>query len=113
MPISEGDNRLIVNNLGGKGLIYSKQISMFGKPQVVGYSKGTIYVMEIDKTKANDIITKNHYSHKIYNGTYIHLGVFDEFNKLIGVLQYGYAMNPASASSVVEGTAQNQYLELN
>lgn len=113
MPISEEDNKLTVNNLGSKGLIYSKQTSMFGKPKVVGYSKGLIYVMEIDKAKANDIIAKNHYSHKIYNGTYIHLGVFDESNKLIGVLQYGYAMNPASASSVVEGTALNQYLELN
>jgi hypothetical protein len=31
----------------------------------------------------------------------------------MGVLQFGYAMNPASCSSVVEGTSVNEYLELN
>ena len=33
--------------------------------------------------------------------------------ELKGVLQYGYAMNPASCGSVVEGTEKDQYLELN
>ena len=32
---------------------------------------------------------------------------------MLGVLQYGYAMNPASGGSVVEGTELDQYLELN
>lgn len=32
---------------------------------------------------------------------------------MLGVLQYGYAMNPASCGSVVVGTELNQYLELN
>ena len=31
----------------------------------------------------------------------------------MGVLQYGYAMNPASCGSVVKGTLKNEYLELN
>lgn len=96
-----------------KGIIYSNQKSLFGKPKVVGYSNGKLYVKEIDRKKANNIIIKNHYSHKIYNATYIHLGVFDIDDKLVGVLQYGSAMNPASCSSVVEGTEQDQYLELN
>ena len=34
-------------------------------------------------------------------------------NVLVGVLQFGYAMNPASCGSVVKGTLKNQYLELN
>ena len=32
---------------------------------------------------------------------------------MLGVLQYGYAMNPASCGSVVEGTQMDEYLELN
>ena len=95
-----------------KGLIYSNQLSMFGKPDVVGYSNGKLYVSEIERDLSNELIKEHHYSHKVYNGTYIHLGVYiDEM--LVGVLQYGYAMNPASCDSAVEGTDINQYLELN
>jgi hypothetical protein len=95
-----------------KGFIYSDQIPMFGHKDVIGYGTSDFYVKEIERGLANKTIIKNHYSKKVYNGTYINLGVFinDEF---LGVLQYGYAMNPASCGSVVEGTEMNQYLELN
>ena len=95
-----------------KGYIYSAQIPMFGHKDIIGYGTDEFYVIEIEKDVANKIIIDNHYSKKVYNATYIHLGVFIE-NKLLGVLQYGYAMNPASCGSVVEGTEMNQYLELN
>jgi len=42
----------------------------------------------------------------------LHLGVWLH-GELMGVLQYGYAMNPASAGSVVTGTRMDEYLELN
>ena len=71
-----------------------------------------LYIKEIDRKLANEIIIKNHYSKKVYNATYLHLGVFYN-NNLKGVLQYGYAMNPASCGSVVKGTKQDEYLELN
>lgn len=96
-----------------KGLIYSSQLSFFGDRDITGYSNGNIYVKEIDRGKANDVIKANHYSHKIYNGTYIHLGVYDATDNMLGVLQYGYAMNPASCVNVVKGTSMGQYLELN
>lgn len=97
----------------GKGLIYNNQIPMFANIRdIIGYSNGKLYVKEIDRDLANRIIRENHYSHKIYNATYIHLGVFMN-ERLVGVLQYGYAMNPASAGSIVSGTLQDQYLELN
>lgn len=97
-----------------KGIMYSKQLSLFGdnKRDIIGYSNGNVYVKEIDRNTANSIIIANHYSHKIYNASYIHLGVYIEDN-LVGVLQYGSAMNPASCSSVVKGTEQDNYLELN
>lgn len=97
---------------GKKGYIFSDQIPMFGHKDIIGYGNKEFYVKEIDKDLAIKTIKENHYSKKTYNGTYINLGVFinDEF---LGVLQYGYAMNPASCDSVVEGTEMNQYLELN
>ena len=95
-----------------KGFIYSDQIPMFGHKDIIGYGTNDFYVKEIDKDLANKTIIKNHYSGKIYNATYIHLGVFIK-GEFLGVLQYGYAMNPASCGSVVTGTEMNQYLELN
>lgn len=95
-----------------KGLIYNIQLQMFGIRDVIGYSNGNISVKEIEREKANKIIIKNHYSHKVYNGSYIHLGVFVDDN-LVGVLQYGAAMNPASGNSVVSGTQIENFLELN
>ena len=95
-----------------KKYIGSDQLSLLGQADVVGFGCDDYYVKEIDRLKANGIIIKNHYSKKVYSGTYIHLGVFMK-DEIVGVLQYGYAMNPASCGSVVEGTKKNQYLELN
>jgi hypothetical protein len=95
-----------------KGFIYDEQQSLFGQRDVIGFGDDAFCVKVIDRDIANDIIKKNHYSGKVYNATYIHLGVFIE-NSLVGVLQYGYAMNPASMGSVVEGTEIDEYLELN
>lgn len=93
-------------------LIYDNQCVLFGSKKVVGYGNESFYVKEVDRSIANEIIKKNHYSHKIYNATYIHLGVFIN-GELLGILQYGYAMNPASMDGVVEGTKLDEYLELN
>ena len=95
-----------------KGFIYGHQFDLFGAPDIVGFGSDDWYVREIDRNLANEIIVKNHYSGKFYNATYIHLGVFIN-SELLGVLQYGYAMNPASCASVVEGTEMDEYLELN
>lgn len=95
-----------------KGYIYSNQIPMFGHKDVIGYGNDDFNVREIDRDISNKTIIKNHYSKKVYNGTYIHLGVFIK-GEFLGVLQYGYAMNPASGGSLVTGTEMNQYLELN
>lgn len=95
-----------------KDYIWSSQESLFGSKEVIGFGTKDFYIKEIDRKLANEIIIKNHYSKKVYNGTYINLGVFENDN-LLGVLQFGYAMNPASCGSVVKGTQKNQYLELN
>ena len=92
--------------------IISEQISLYGQPECVGFGSQSFFVKEIDRAIANEMIVANHYSKKFYNATYIHLGVF--YNQtLVGVLQYGYAMNPASQASVVADTNIDEYLELN
>lgn len=91
---------------------YITNPTLFGKPEIVGFGDDDFYVKEIGRDYANTLIKRNHYSHKFYNATYIHLGVYMK-ELLVGVLQYGYAMNPASCGSVVEGTELDQYLELN
>jgi len=95
-----------------KSYIFSIQDTLFGHKEVIGFGSDNFFIRVIERNLANKIIKENHYSKKFYNLTYIHLGVYEE-EELVGVLQYGYAMNPASCSSVVEGTETNQYLELN
>lgn len=95
-----------------KGFIYSSQDTMFGHRDIIGFGTDDFYVKSISRDLANGLIVKNHYSKKFYTASYVHLGVFKN-EILSGVLQFGYAMNPASCGSVVEGTEQDQYLELN
>ena len=95
-----------------KDYIYENQLVLFGEPQTIGFGDEDFYVKEIPRNLANEIIIKNHYSHKIYQATYIHLGLFYQ-DEIVGVLQYGYAMNPASQEGVVADTKIDEYLELN
>lgn len=96
----------------GKGYIYDAQAVLFGHREPIGFGEHSFRVERIARELANRLIQQNHYSRKFYSASYIHLGVFSGAD-LLGVLQFGYAMNPASASSVVRETADNQYLELN
>ena len=88
------------------------QGELWGQSDVIGFGSSSFNVTEMSRNKANRIIKDNHYSHKFYNASYIHLGV-ELDGKLVGVLQYGYAMNPASMDGVVAGTKIDEYLELN
>lgn len=95
-----------------KDFIFSDQGSLFGNRTVVGFGNLEFYVKEIDRNNAIELIKANHYSKKVYAGSYIHLGVFMG-GVLVGVLQFGAALNPNSASSVVGNTNADEYLELN
>jgi hypothetical protein len=95
-----------------KNFIYSDQLALFGRRDIIGFGKRDFYVKEINRELANETIIKNHYSHKVYATSHIHLGVYMN-DELVGVLQYGRAMNPASQESVVKGTKMDEYLELN
>jgi hypothetical protein len=95
-----------------KGFIYSDQMPLFGHRDVIGFGDISMQVRVIPRDIANDVIVKNHYSGKITSLSYIHLGVFID-NAMHGVLQFGYAMNPASGGSVVKNTDNDGFLELN
>ena len=83
-----------------------------GMGDAIGFGSEAFAVALMDKDAANSIVIARHYSRRIYLGSTLHLGVWID-RELVGVLQFGFAMNPASAPSVVGGTAMNEYLELN
>lgn len=100
---------------------YSKQnVSRAeGKPEavkhngeVVGFGCTDLHVATIPVWLARLIVCKFHYSKRIVNNSYLHLGVFAG-RDLVGVMQWGYAMNPSSGARVVIGTENRQYMELN
>ena len=95
-----------------KGYIYEDQGSLWGSPDAIGFGSDNFYVKEIPREQASKMIIANHYSKKVYTATYIHLGLFVH-GEMLGVLQFGYAMNPASCGSLVTGTEMDEYLELN
>ena len=72
---------------------------------VVGFGKRGFYVAAIPAQKARETILRHHYSQSIVGNSYIHLGAFYRDN-FAGVLQFGYALNPACAGKIVEGTVQ-------
>lgn len=79
---------------------------------LAGFGDPQFQLRLIERKIANATIIANHYSRRVTNGSTLHLGLFID-GAFLGVLQYGYAMNPASADSVVAGTLINEYLELN
>jgi hypothetical protein len=85
---------------------------IMGKTGPQGFGCRAFYVAQIPCKEARDIITNFHYSHRVVNNSYLHLGVYIG-EALEGALQFGYMLNPARAGKVVAGTVQGQYMELN
>lgn len=94
------------------GYLLDPSPDLFGRRDTIGFGEEPFYVALLDRDKANEIIVAKHYSGRFYRGSTLHLGVWID-RELLGVLQYGFAMNPASADSVVAGTGMTEYLELN
>ena len=92
-----------------KDLIYSEQQTIWGAKEVIGFGSKDWHVKEIKRDLAYEIIIKNHYSKKGDSIAHnkINLGVFIK-GELLGVLQYVYAMNPASCGSVVDNVRCNK-----
>lgn len=74
------------------------------------------YYMEVVPVKvARELVKKYHYSGKVVANSTLHLGVFDKkTDELVGVLQYGYPMNPArTPQKLVVDSNQHEMYELN
>jgi phage FluMu protein Com len=84
----------------------------FGSLGLAGFGYRDFYVAAIPRRLAVEIIIANHYSRRVVNNSYVHLGVFLD-GDLVGVLQFGYALVPKGAGKVVADTGVTQYLELN
>lgn len=85
---------------------------IMGKTGAQGFGSARFYIAQIPCSAARAIIVRHHYSHRVVNNSYLHLGVYRE-GAFEGVLQWGYALQPARAGAIVEGTIQGQYMELN
>jgi len=79
---------------------------------IVGYGSPELRVETIPCWLARLIIASKHYSRRFVNNSYLHLGIFSG-RELVGVMQWGYALNPNSGARVVLGTANREYMELN
>jgi hypothetical protein len=77
-----------------------------------GFGCRDFYVAQIPAREARAIICRFHYSRRVVNNSYLHLGVYLD-GAMVGVLQFGYMLNPARAGKVVAGTVQGEYMELN
>jgi len=95
-----------------KGFIYSDQMALMGHRDIVGFGDDVFRVMLWDCAKARDYIKTNHYSGTFVANSTHHFKV--EINgAMVGVLQFGHPMNPASGPSVVRDAKPGSYLELN
>ncbi len=79
---------------------------------IIGYGADDLFVKVIPVWLARAIIRDKHYSHKVVNNSYINLGVFAD-NEIVGVIQFGYALQPASGHFIVTGTGNREYAEIN
>ena len=73
------------------------------------------YCQKIDSKIGNDLVKQYHYSKKVVSNTKLHLGIFDKTNnKLVGVLSFGYPMNPKKTpQKIVDGSNYLEMYELN
>jgi len=93
-------------------LIYSDQQTLFGEREIIGFGNFNFCVKEIPRDKAVETIKTKHYSGKVVNSSFLHLGVFIE-NNFVGVLQFGYLFNPTYHDKIVEGGNAENAMELN
>ncbi|EDX2467219.1 protein mom [Salmonella enterica] len=95
-----------------KSRILTKPCVIEYEGRIVGYGSRELRVETISCWLARTIIQTKHYSRRFVNNSYLHLGVFSG-RELVGVLQWGYALNPSSGRRVVLETDNRGYMELN
>jgi hypothetical protein len=85
---------------------------LIGRAEAIGFGTDALMVRVIPKAVADAMIAENHYSRSAVWSSSVHLGVYAD-GTIIGAMQFGPAMNPASGGKIVSGTEPDQWLELN
>ena len=85
---------------------------IMGESGVQGFGSASFFVAQVPSRQARETIIENHYSGRVVNNSYLHLGVYLA-GRYVGVLQFGYALNPSRVGHIVRETKTGEYLELN
>lgn len=93
------------------GLVHS-QGSLFGQPRATAFLDGDLSVEVADRDAANSYIRAHHYSGTVCMNSVDHFAV-GVGGRLVGFLQFGYAMNPSSGGGILPGLAKGEWCELN
>lgn len=79
--------------------------------RTLGFGTRAFYVALMPRGQACAIIRERHYSGRVVNNSYVHLGVYVG-GLISGVLQLGHALNPRRVEHIVHNTGPGEYLEL-
>lgn len=85
---------------------------LFGKREYTGYGNDEVRVGVLDKSTADAIMRRGHYSGSVAWSSNQHFGIYVG-REIVGACQFGPAMNPASGANIVAGTEPDQWTELN
>ena len=75
-------------------------------------SAKAIRIAPIARHDANNLVRRLHYSGKVVNNSFLHLGVFLD-GRLEGAMQFGHSMDKSKLIGLVRGTGWNDFAELN
>lgn len=92
--------------------LLAPQTQLFGPARLVGLGDDELSLAIIPKHQADAIIRAGHYSGSVCWASSFHFGVF-EGDDVLGALQFGPLMNPASANSIVADSDSSTAIELN
>ena len=85
---------------------------LFGRRFVCGFGTQELFVRIGNREQVGEVIKANHYSGTVVWSSNLHLFIFWQ-DAIIGAMQFGPAMNPASGANIVSGATADEWLELN
>jgi len=85
---------------------------LFGLRKCIGWTVNDIRVELAEKRVVDEAIKRLHYSGSVVWASSVHCLVFAS-GQMVGAIQLGPAMNPASGGSIVTGSSVDSWLELN
>ena len=97
-------------NPAGAGFLF--ETDSHGARSLVGFGRPEFLVKLVPRGDAARIIETRHYSRRIVRNSFLHLGVFID-GALLGILQFGWPMNPKGSVSIIRVADYRRLIELN